>query len=258
MSKKKLLLGGVALGFAILAGGVWFFFFKDDAPVAVTSAAANEQLDADLADAGAGDNASGDEGAVSETGGFDGTINGNWVVNDEIGDFDFETASGSFAGFRVAEELTVVGDTTAVGRSGGVSGVVTIVDGVLTGAEVTVDMTRIVSDRPQREGAIRRAINATEFPTATFVFTESIDVSAIAVGGEAVSFAVAGELTVNGVARAVTFMIEANVRDDGFGIITGDTGIVWQDFDITPPSAPVVVRVADEGIVEFQLVVEQA
>jgi polyisoprenoid-binding protein YceI len=255
MSKKKLLLGGVALSLVVLVGGVWFFFFKDDAPAAVTSAAANEQLDADLAgpDGTAGD---GSEGA--DPSGFDGTINGNWVVNEEIGSFDFETASGSFAGFRVAEELTVVGDTTAVGRSGDIRGAVTIVDGLLTGAEVTVDMTRIVSDRPQREGAIRRAINATEFPTATFVFTESIDVSAITVGGEAIPFSIAGELTVSGVTRAVTFVIEANVRDDGFGIITGNTGIVWQDFGITPPSAPVVVRVADQGIVEFQLVVEQA
>ena len=37
---------------------------------------------------------------------FDGDINATWVVDDEIGEFDFETASGSFAGFRVDEELT--------------------------------------------------------------------------------------------------------------------------------------------------------
>jgi len=257
MSKKKRLLGGAGLGIVVLVGAVWFLFLRDDAPEVVSSAAANEQLDADLA---APDDGAADAPIVEpepEGSGFDGTINGNWVVNEEIGEFDFETASGSFAGFRVTEELTVVGDTTAVGRTGGVSGAITIADGTLTGAEITVDMTSIVSDRPQREGAIRRAISAPEFPTAIFVFADSVDVSAIAVGGEAMSFPVAGELTVKGVTQPVTFLIEANVRDDGFGIITGSTGIVWQDFGITPPSAPVVVSVADEGIVEFQLVVEQ-
>ena len=47
------------------------------------------------------------------------------MVDDEIGEFDFETASGSFAGFRVDEELTI-GEVVAVGRTGGVSGTVTI------------------------------------------------------------------------------------------------------------------------------------
>ena len=48
------------------------------------------------------------------------------MVDDEIGEFDFDTASGSFAGFRVDEELTVpYGDVVAVGQTGGVSGTVT-------------------------------------------------------------------------------------------------------------------------------------
>ncbi len=262
MTRTKWLLGGAVSILAVVVVGVWFLFFKDDAPDAVSNAAANAQIDADLAaldepdDAPAAAPASAGPEAPPEPA-FDGTIDGNWIVDDEIGDFDFRTASGSFAGFRVAEELTAVGETTAVGRSGEISGVVTIEDAMLTGAEVTVDMTAIVSDRPQRENAIRRAINAVAFPTATFVFTDAVDVSALEVGGAARSFTVEGELTVAGVTRPVTFEIEANVRADGFGIITGSADVVWQDFGITPPSAPVVVSVADNGIIEFQLVVEQ-
>ena len=75
--------------------------------------------------------------------------------------------------------------------------------------------------------------------------------------GEAVTVDAVGDLTVKGVTNQVTFAISARVRDDGFGVITGTTEIVWEDFGVTPPSAPIVVSVADEGTVEFQLVVRR-
>lgn len=267
---KKWLLGGGLLGLLIVAGGIWFVFFKDDAPDEVSNDAANTQLDADLAAEADEPEPAPEEVPVDEPDDEPAEepvepvdpapvegVDGVWIVNDEIGEFDFDTASGSFAGFRVAEELAVIGDGVAVGRSGGVTGSVRIADGSLTGADITVDMNTIVSNESRREGAIRRAVNASEFPTAVFVFSDAVDVSAIEVGGDAQSFTVGGELTVNGVTNPVTFEIEANVRDDGFGIITGNTEIVWEDFGVTPPSAPVVVSVADEGVVEFQLVVER-
>lgn len=240
MNKKWLMLGGAGVVVAIVA--VWFVFFRSDAPEEVDVDAANAQLDEDLAADGAG------------TGGFDGDVDGEWIIDDEIGDFDFETASGSFAGFRVDEELTV-GSVVAVGRSGGVTGSLTIADGQLTAAEVTVDMTTIVSNDSRRENAIRGAVGATENPTATFVLSGPIDLPAGLADGETISIEAAGELTVNGVTNLTTFTINALVRDDGFGIVTGSTGIVFDDFDVTPPSAPIVVSIADNGIVEFQLVV---
>ena len=42
---KKWLIGGGVLGLLIVAGGIWFVFFKDDAPEAVSNDAANTQLD---------------------------------------------------------------------------------------------------------------------------------------------------------------------------------------------------------------------
>jgi len=244
--KKKYLVGGGLVVVIVAAVAVWFLFLKDDAPDVVSVGAADDQLSEDLAAAGV------DDVAVDDVPVVDG-IDGTWIVDDAVGSFDFETASGSFAGFRVAEELTV-GSVTAVGRSGGVTGSVTIADGALTGADVTVDMTTISSNDSRRENAIRRAINATDFPTATFTFGGGIDVSAIEVGGAAQSFEIDGELTVAGVTNSVTFAIDALVRDDGFAVIVGSTDIVWEDFGVTPPSAPIVVSVADEGTVEFQLI----
>ena len=73
--------------------------------------------------------------------------------------------------------------------------------------------------------------------------------------GEAVTIDAVGDLTVNGVTNPTTFTISALVRDDGFGVVTGSTNIVFDDFDVDPPSAPIVVSIDDNGIVEFQLIV---
>ena len=49
-------------------------------------------------------------------------VEGTWTIDAETGDFDFETATGTFAGFRVNEELAGIGADTAVGRTGAVTG----------------------------------------------------------------------------------------------------------------------------------------
>jgi len=261
---KKTLIRGVIAAVLLLVLAVWFFFFRGDTPDAVDVEAANEQLDADLAAAAAAaddDNAAADGEADDDAGeateatpDFDGDVNGRWIVDDEIGDFDFETASGSFAGFRVDEELTI-GEVVAVGRSGGVSGSLTIEANQLVAAELTVDMTTIVSNDSRREGAIRGAVGASTHPTATFVLTEPVTLPAGLATGETVAVDAVGDLTVNGVTNSTTFTINALVRDDGFGVITGSTNIVFEDFDVTAPSAAIVVSVDDNGIVEFQLIV---
>ena len=262
---KKLVLGGGIGAVVVLIAAVWFLFFRNDAPEEVSVDAANAQLDEDLAAAaeeGAGDDAEADDDMAEEDSaadapadeGFDGDVSGTWIVDDEIGTFDFETASGSFAGFRVDEELTV-GEVVAVGRSGGVTGSLTIDGGQLAGADITVDMTTIVSNDSRRENAIRGAVGASENPTATFVLTAPVELPDGIRDGEIVTVDAVGDLTVNGVTNSVTFTISALVRDDGFGVITGSTNIVFEDFDVTPPSAPIVVSIDDNGIVEFQLIV---
>ena len=272
-NKKWWLIGAVV----VLAAAFWFVFLRGDTPDAVDIGAANEQLDADLAaeagtDDGADDAAATGDDAVGETDGdteaiddeapaedatqdeFDGDVDGEWIVDDEIGSFDFETASGSFAGFRVDEELTV-GAVVAVGRTGGVTGSLTIDGGALVAAEINVDMTTIVSNDSRREGAIRGAVGASSHPTATFVLVAPVPLPEGLADGEVVSVEAAGDLTVNGVTSPVMFTIDALVRDVGLGVVTGSAEIVFADFDVTAPSAPIVVSVDDEGIVEFQLIV---
>jgi len=270
---NKRLIGGALAVVAVLGIAVWWFVFNGDAPEAVSVDDANAQLDADLAaadddgaaDSGADDGGTDDDGAAdsgaddggtdaSAAAGFDGDIDAVWVIDDEIGSFDFETASGSFAGFRVDEELTV-GAVVAVGRSGGVAGSLTIEGGALTAANITVDMSTIVSNDSRRESAIRRTVDASSFPTASFTLTQPVELPAGLGDGETVTVDAVGDLTIAGTTNEVTFAITALVRVDGFGIVTGSVEMVWDDFGITPPSAPVVVSIADEGVIEFQLVV---
>ena len=246
MPIKKLAIG-VGIALVVLIAAVWWLFFWGDTPEAVDVDAANTQLDVDLATASANAPATAPEA-------FDGDINATCVVDDEIGEFDFETASGSFAGFRVDEELTI-GEVVAVGRTGGVSGTVTIEGGRLTGTDITVDMGSITSNDTRREFPIRRAVMADEFPTATFVLTTPGDLPVGLADGETATVDAAGDLTVAGTTNEATFTIEALVRDDGFGVITGSATITWEDFGVTPPSAPIVVSIDDSGIIEFQLIV---
>lgn len=236
----------VAAALVLLVGvgaGVWWFVFRGDAPAAVDTTTANEQLDADLAASG----------AVAATGEFDGEIDGTWTVDDTLGDFTFDSASGSFAGFRVNEELVGPGSVVAVGRTGDVSGSITIDQGDLVAATLDVDLTGLTSDRPRREGAIQRALDTGRFPTASFSLTEPVTLPDQAGRGEIFSVDATGDLTVHGVTRTVVVAIEAIVRDDGIAVVTGSIDAVWEDYDVTPPSAPIVASIEDHGVVEFQL-----
>ena len=274
--KKKWLITGVLVVLAAVVVALWLLFFRDDAPEAVSTEAGLEQLQEDLAatddDSDDAPPLSGDDTDTeveadpepsddqeaelsADQSPSGGPANGTWTVDDEFGDFDFETASGSFAGFRVEEELTV-GEVTAVGRTGGVTGSLTIEDGTLAAAEITVDMTTIESNDGRRENAIRGAVGARDFPTAMFVLTEPkpIDVAALE-AGSTLLVDVVGDLTVKGTTNQVAFFLQATIVEPGIGLIIGSTEVFWEDFGITPPRAPIVVSVAEHGIVEFQLIV---
>jgi len=45
-----------------------------------------------------------------------------WAVDTTVGEFSYEDSTGTFVGFRVDEELSGLGSTTAVGRTPDVSG----------------------------------------------------------------------------------------------------------------------------------------
>ena len=214
----------------------------DEAAEPPEASEAPDEPSAEGADPGADNDGSGD--ALS-------AVAGAWTVDTTIGDFDFEQATGSFAGFRVDEELTI-GEVTAVGRTGEVSGSIRLGAGGLEAAEITVDMSTIESDRPLRDGLTRQALGTDQFPTATFVLSEPVALPAYAADGAAFSLEAAGELTIKGVTNPAVFALDAQLVDDVI-VVVGSTEVTFADYGVQAPSAPIVVSVEDHGIIEFQL-----
>ena len=178
------------------------------------------------------------------------SLDGVWSVNTTLG--SFADYSSSWAGYRVGEELSGIGTTDAVGRTAAVSGTLEIAGATVVVATVDVDLRTLVSDRPQRDGLVQRALNTGQFPTARFELTEPVTFDALPAAGEQVTATAAGAFTVHGVSRPVEIALEATWVDD-IVIVGGIFEIRFEDYGINPPSAAVVLSVEDTATVELLL-----
>ena len=179
---------------------------------------------------------------------------GVWTVQvaENPGDLQGEP-TGSFAGFRVDEVLSNIGDFTAVGRTAKVSGSIELTGTALVAATVEVQMGTLATDNSFRDGQIYRALNTSEFPLATFTLVEPVELPEGMADGEAFSGSAVGDLTVKGTTNRVTFDLQAQLVGDRI-VAVGSSAVVFSDFGVTAPSAPIVVSVEDHGIMEFQLI----
>lgn len=234
----------------IIAAGVggWWFFIRDDAPAETSADVARETLDEQAA---AGD------AAVDGT--SDGSIEGTWSLDSSIGSFDYaaEDFSGTWAGYRIQEELAGIGGQEAVGRTPNVTGTITIAGNQVTEGSFEVDMTTLESDQDMRDNAMGdRGLQTGSFPTATFTVTEPIDLPDDATSGSEVTVSAAGELTLHGVTNPVTLELITQFAD-GAVAINGSTEIALADYDIEKPTNQRVLSIADTGTLEFQLFLTQ-
>lgn len=161
---------------------------------------------------------------------------GTWTVSD-----------GSYAGYRLDEVLRGE-DVTVTGRTEDVTGEVTIAEGEVTEASIEVKVATIATDSGSRDGYFRdNAIEAEQFPTATFELTEPAALEAGATEVELV-----GDLTVHGETKSVT--VDAEVGGDGASAlqVVGSVPITFADFGVEAPNLG-FVSVEDTGSVEFSL-----
>src|SRR5699024_10383761 len=149
-----------------------YWFLKDDAPDAVSLDAATSGLTDDP------DGPSADVEATVDD------VAGTWTVDTESGDFDYESATGTFAGFRVEENLSRIGSTTAVGRTGDGTGTLEIDEATVTAATFEVDMASITTNDSRRDDKVAQALEPDRYPTAVFTLTDPIDLGADATNGE--------------------------------------------------------------------------
>lgn len=240
---KSSVIVTIVVVLAVLGAGVWFFFIRSDAPPEVDLDSATEQLTSTTSEL---------DGTTTTTNGKPDEIAGTWVVDNQSGEFDFENATGSFAGYRVTEELASIGNSEAVGRTGEVAGEMTITGTTLDSTEITVNLVDLQSDKPRRDNRVQEALGTSEFPNATFELTEPVELGADATRGEETTADAPGELTINGVTNKVTVELEAQLVD-GIAVVVGSIPIALADYGIEPPSAPMVLSVSDEATIEFQL-----
>jgi dipeptidyl aminopeptidase/acylaminoacyl peptidase/polyisoprenoid-binding protein YceI len=173
-------LAAAAAVAVLVAGGGWLFLASRDAPPSARLRPG----------AGAGG---------------DGRPDGRWMVAQD---------ADGFVGYRVRERLgSISAPNDVVGRSPAVSGSVTIAGGAVTGAEVTVDMTRLRTDVEPRDGRMRdEGLETARFPTAGFRLRQPVPLGDVS-GARVVELRLPGDLTLHGVTRAVEFPVQA--RWDG-------------------------------------------
>jgi polyisoprenoid-binding protein YceI len=182
-----------------------------------------------------------EQAAADTTAGSAGaSLDGTWTVG-----------SGSQAGYRVKEVL--LGQSTeAVGRTGEVSGQLTVSGTQVRSGSFTVDLTQVTSDEDRRDSQFQgRIMDTATYPTATFKLTEPITLGSLPVDGATVTATASGELTLHGTTKPVTVQVTAQRRGDSFKV-SGSIPVTFTDYEIPNPSfGPVTTE--DHGEIEFQL-----
>ena len=242
--RRRRTIAALAGAFAVVVvlaalGLAWFF--RDDAPAAVDLDAAASGV------AAQSESVTSPSTAVEASG-----VAGTWLVDTASGSFDYQQATGTFAGFRIAEELRSVGSTEAVGRTGDVTGELLIEATTVRAGSFTVDLTTITTNEERRDDKVQSALETSRFPSATFELTEPIELGADAATGGTVEVTGVGDLTIHGVTKEVRLPIEAKLVD-GTIVLVGSLDLTFSDYGVKVPTSPSVLSVDDHGKLEVQL-----
>jgi polyisoprenoid-binding protein YceI len=268
----RIVAGIVLLVVVAIAAFLWWFF-QDDAPEEVSLEGAAAQVVDDTAaepapttapeaPATPADDATEPSAATEDTTPAEtpaaedpavgGDLSGTWNVDTTIGEFSYQDSTGTFVGFRVAEELAGIGAVDAVGRTPVVSGTLTLDGSTLTAVSIEADMSAITTDDSRRDDKVWEALDTATHPTATFVMGAPVDLGEAATAGEPVTVEAAGELTIKGVTQSVTFPLEAQYVGDTI-VVVGQLEVVFADYGVSVPTAPIVLSAEDSGPIELQL-----
>jgi polyisoprenoid-binding protein YceI len=254
-ARLPVIVAGVIVAALLLAVAGVLYMFSGSAPAAVTLDSLPPAVGPSEAAASPGVSASTSAGPTAASSGTSaatsGGIDGTWNVDTTIGSFsDF---SDSFVGYRVHENLSQVGSTTAVGRTPKVSGSLTISGTTVTAAKITADLTALQSDRSMRDGQLRQqALQTNQFPSATFELTTPIQLPGVPTDGQTMNVTAQGRLTLHGVTKDVSIPLQAKLSGSVVTVV-GSLPIVFADYGISSPQSMLVLSVDDHGTMELQL-----
>lgn len=218
---KKWLLIGLVAAVVLVVGGPWVYnnvISREPEPLALSTATPGADLEG---------------------------TDGEWTI-----------ASDSVVGYRV-KEILFGQNNTAVGRTKAVTGSMLVEGTTVTSGEFTVDMTTVQSDESRRDNQFHgRIMNTSTFSTATFKFTDPVDVGSVPNEGENRSATVRGELMLHGVTKTVDVEVAGQITGNRIEV-NGSVPIVFADYDIDDPSGG-PARTEDNGLLEFNLFLERA
>ena len=215
---KRWLIGLIVVALVLVVGGPFLYFRVIEGP-----APAPLRLPKRHSAAGA-------SGAVP--------VDGRWTA-----------AGTSQAGYRV-QEVLFGQSNTAVGRTTAVTGSMTIAQGRVTAAAITVDLTQVSSDQSLRDQQFQgRIMDTARFPTAVFTLTAPIALGPPPTVGGTVSEQVSGTLAIHGVTRPIAVQLSAR-RNASTIDVNGSIPVVFADWGIPNPTfGPATTE--DHGIIEF-------
>ena len=242
MSKVTKIVLAVAAVVVIGGIGLWYVVLRDTAPEAATL---------DAIDVPSTPGTSGPPGSGGSSGsGTPASVDGTWKV---------VTGEDVFVGYRIQELFggqTI--EKTATGRTPAVEGTVVIDATSVTDATFTADLTQLASDEARRDAAVgSRGLETETFPEATFTLTAPIDLPGTVNMDEEIAVSATGDLTLHGVTKPVTLELTAKWVGDAI-TVAGSAPIVLADFGMETIEIPAFVTVADNGVLELQLVLQPA
>ena len=190
------------------------------------------------------------------------TSSGTPTPSSTLGPGTWSVTAGSQAGYRVREQLaSLPAPSDAVGRTSAVTGTLTLAQTAsgysVTAASVTVDVSKLTSDRPMRDQRIHsQGLQSDRYPTATFQLATPIALPADAASGQTIHVSATGTLTLHGVTKTVTIPIDARLTGSKIELV-GSITFPFSQFGMTPPSIGGFVTVQDNATMEFQVVLAQ-
>ncbi len=173
-------------------------------------------------------------------------LGGHWTV--VPGPVDEPTT----AGYRVEEKVAGgLASDTATGRTGDVTGSVTVVGKQVTAANFTVNMATLKSDKSLRDTVLKtNAIETNKYPTADFTLADPIDLPNI-IPGKIYTAKARGMLRLHGISNVVNVTLQYQQTQAGI-VLLADMPIMMADYAIKAPSIAGVVAVENHGSFEFR------
>jgi len=173
-----------------------------------------------------------------------GPVSGTW-----------NAGAGSVAGFRVRE--SALGFSNAVaGRTGRVTGAITVSGGRVTAATFRVDLATItVNGKAQPQ--FTRSLDTASHPVATFTLARPVTLGPAFASGATVTVTGLGDLTLRGISHLVTFTITGR-RDETALEAAGSIPVAFSAWGIRRPAGfSFLGSLANHGAAEFPIVLHR-